>query len=460
MGPRPPDFDEELVRRSPTFRKWMGLLEGETLKYACREFTKGTDDDEERLMRRIMIARRNNIRDHKALLKARELSYKKQQHHQRVVVEERRKPFSSTTSPLLGAATATSQDASLDIGDEGTTIITVTNNVSQPWLEGNNKDTITNGPGTVENDLDLQPQKQNLEDDEEQQQLNNNLIRRRRRPSTFFSDAELAQEMDIAAVVATRSYRTWLKLPEGAEFLYNQKYIKGRDGHDWLLRKNIWRRMRYRRDNKKMMEEMLQDGTTTTTDRQRCSPRSSSTIDTATVGISMNNASQSMDADVRNNLHHQSNIHGAISTASHIVDQALLTTPAVVTAGMNLHHDDQDATTAAAVATAASILGGGTGTDHDIAAVEAAVAAAESYAISPYVHNPLDATDASTDTGLGLALDAAARLAAAATASSAVGVIGVVDGSTLEAATEDAVVLAAATAAAAAAATAADTTHL
>jgi len=37
---------------------------------------------------------------------------------------------------------------------------------------------------------------------------------------------------------------------------YNQKYIKGREGHDWLLRKNIWRRMRYRRENKKMVEEL------------------------------------------------------------------------------------------------------------------------------------------------------------------------------------------------------------
>jgi hypothetical protein len=37
---------------------------------------------------------------------------------------------------------------------------------------------------------------------------------------------------------------------------YNQKYVKGRDGHDWLLRKNIWRRMRYRRENKKMVERL------------------------------------------------------------------------------------------------------------------------------------------------------------------------------------------------------------
>ena len=44
---------------------------GERLRYACREFIKGQEDDEERLMRRIMIARRNNIRDHTVLKQAR-----------------------------------------------------------------------------------------------------------------------------------------------------------------------------------------------------------------------------------------------------------------------------------------------------------------------------------------------------------------------------------------------------
>lgn len=52
MGPRPPDFHEELIRQSPTFLKWSKLQEGETLKYACREFMKGRGNDEERLMRR------------------------------------------------------------------------------------------------------------------------------------------------------------------------------------------------------------------------------------------------------------------------------------------------------------------------------------------------------------------------------------------------------------------------
>lgn len=73
MGPRPRDFDEELVRRSPTFRKWENLMPGAKLRYACREFVKGQGDDEERLMRRIMIARRNNVRDHQALKWARRM---------------------------------------------------------------------------------------------------------------------------------------------------------------------------------------------------------------------------------------------------------------------------------------------------------------------------------------------------------------------------------------------------
>jgi hypothetical protein len=74
MGPRPADFDEQLVRQSPTYLKWSALADGEKLRYACREFIKGHGDDDERLMRRIMIARRNNIRDHETLKKARRQS--------------------------------------------------------------------------------------------------------------------------------------------------------------------------------------------------------------------------------------------------------------------------------------------------------------------------------------------------------------------------------------------------
>lgn len=92
MGPRPADFDEALIRQSPTFMKWMQLETGQKLKYACRDFVKGNGDDEERLMRRIMIARRNNIRDHETLKKARKqqrsLQQQQVQHRSGCTVEE------------------------------------------------------------------------------------------------------------------------------------------------------------------------------------------------------------------------------------------------------------------------------------------------------------------------------------------------------------------------------------
>jgi hypothetical protein len=172
MGPRPADFDESIVRQSPTYQKWQTLDEGDSLRYACRVFVKGHGDDEERLMRRIMIARRNNLRDHDALKRAR-------------------------------AATTI---------DEPEPII---------------KEPESKKP-------------------------------KRRKTSTTL-DEQVVQEMDVAAVEATRSYKTWQKLEDGKEFIYNQKYIKGKPTHDWLLRKNIWRRMRYRRENKKMVQAMSSD---------------------------------------------------------------------------------------------------------------------------------------------------------------------------------------------------------
>lgn len=179
MGPRPADFSEELVRHSPTFVKWEGMQVGEKLRYACRDFIKGHDQDEERLMRRIMIARRNNLRDHAILKQAR----KKQDEP----AEEK-----------------TDESAS----------------------------TATGGIMTTQ---------------------------RKRRPASSFSDSQVAREMDVAAVEATRSYRAWMALPDGAEFVYNQKYYKGRPNQDWLLRKNIWRRMRYRRENKKLVTRLRED---------------------------------------------------------------------------------------------------------------------------------------------------------------------------------------------------------
>ena len=67
MGPRPEDFNEELIRQAPAYKKWEALTLGDSMKYACRNFVKGCGDDEERLMRRIMIARRNNLKDHNVI---------------------------------------------------------------------------------------------------------------------------------------------------------------------------------------------------------------------------------------------------------------------------------------------------------------------------------------------------------------------------------------------------------
>jgi regulator of RNase E activity RraB len=164
MGARPTDFDEDIVRQSPTYIKWQSMGEGEKLRYACRDFVRGHGDDDERLMRRIMIARRNNLRDHDTLKRAR-----------------------STTV-----------------------------------------ESIKKG--------------------------------KQRKVGSGMSDHQVEVEMDIAAVESTRSYKAWQLLEEGKEFVYNQKYVKGKDGHDWLLRKNIWRRMRYRRENKKMVEKLKDDG--------------------------------------------------------------------------------------------------------------------------------------------------------------------------------------------------------
>jgi hypothetical protein len=235
MGPRPADFDEDLIRQSPTFAKWMKLTTGEKLKYACREFVKGRADDDERLMRRyvcrcvalqlpscilsssslprwsgprltpsffcllricsfvyyeqqqhnnsIMIARRNNLKDHGILKQARKL---------------RPRPFASsstttmirpTTPALLAAAVAAATAPSP--------------------------------------------------------------------PPPSYSDAQVRAEMDVEAVRKTRSYRHWETLRPGETFLYNQTYVKGQKDHDWLLQKNIWRRMRYRRENKRIVQDLV-----------------------------------------------------------------------------------------------------------------------------------------------------------------------------------------------------------
>ncbi len=215
MGARPHDFDEKLVRESPTFKKWEKLPEGANLRYACRDFIKGHGEDEERLMRRIMIARRNNLRDHEILKQARA----------QLEQEEMQRKRSSSTSGSTGGGE--------NKDDEGN------------GESGNNANQSTNGEGEKVPSI----------------LLSSSGRTKRRRCATAHSmtDEELRSEMDVPAIEATRSYKAWVALPLGKEFTYNQKYIKGREGHDWLLRKNIWRRMRYRRQNKVIVDKLKHD---------------------------------------------------------------------------------------------------------------------------------------------------------------------------------------------------------
>lgn len=267
MGPRPADFDETIVRQSPTFCKWQTLEEGERLRYACREFVKGHGDDEERLMRRIMIARRNNLRDHETLKKAR-------------------------------AATTQEEDD------------------AAAMLNG--------GGGEVVAAVTMQHHSQEKKP-------------KRRKISTTVDD-QVVKEMDVAAVEATRSYRAWHALDDGKEFVYNQKYIKGKPTHDWLLRKNIWRRMRYRRENKKMVQALV--GT-----------------DGEEVGVNItdsnnnmnNNNGGSLAMKPEMNASDQADNDAANTVAADIVDDALLASAAAAADKVqNIHRSVVEAAVAAA----------------------------------------------------------------------------------------------------------------
>jgi hypothetical protein len=350
MGPRPADFDEEVIRQSPTFLRWMQLETSQKLRYACREFVKDHGDDEERLMRRIMIARRNNIRDHETLKRARR--------------QTKTTPgSSSSTGGAEAAAAAAASKAAANIASAAAA-------AAAAAAEESN--------------------------------------RRSRRPPSSFSDSQVEKEMDAPAVAATRSYRSWLGLPEGAEFVYNQKYIKGRDGHDWLLRKNIWRRMRYRRENKKMVERLKDAG-------ELVMPQPHQQLKQEQV--------MAGDLVLPGQGGDQSASAGATIAKQEPMD-IIDTKDGIINASTdsntnnNDHNDgtmddddnvpNDDAATHAAAAAAA------TG-DHlaDLDAVEAAVAAAETFGKSAgldmsHVNNPLEAAVAQA-----AALDAAAQLAAA-----------------------------------------------
>jgi hypothetical protein len=213
--------------------------------------------------------------------------------------------------------------------------------------------------------------------------------KRRTTPSSggaALTDAQVTKEMDVVAVEATRSYRKWQTLQDGEEFLYNQKYTKGKEGHDWLLRKNIWRRMRYRRENKKMVQSI--QGTVAAAAADHVNEEGEDEVTAA--GI----------------VDHA--LLAANASATSAVEQAQLNAAVAHDAAVVQHHEDHD------------------DDDEDgfavNKAVEAAVAAAEQYVKAESinmaaagvsttdVHNPLEGTTATDE-----ALDAAARLAAAST---------------------------------------------
>mmetsp|Transcript_17689 Transcript_17689/g.29261 ORF Transcript_17689/g.29261 Transcript_17689/m.29261 type:complete len:292 (+) Transcript_17689:98-973(+) len=266
MGPRPADFDEEIVRQSPTFLKWQTLEEGERLRYACREFVRGHGDDEERLMRRIMIARRNNLRDHETLKKAR-------------------------------AATTLDDDGIL-LGEHNTAVT-----------------------------IQQQQQQQQRQLQRQQSQKERKPAKRRKTSATV--DDQVVKEMDVGAVERTRSYRAWLGLEDGKEFVYNQKYIKGKPTHDWLLRKNIWRRMRYRRENKKMVQALAGD-------EDDDEDNTGTTADGLHVVKSEMISSDQADTDAAN------------SVAAGIVDDALLASAAAAADKVDIHKSVVEAAVAAA----------------------------------------------------------------------------------------------------------------
>lgn len=341
MGPRPADFDEEVIRQSPTFLRWMQLETSQKLRYACREFVKDHGDDEERLMRRIMIARRNNIRDHETLKRARRQT----------------KPTPGSGGSSIGTAEAAAAAAA---SKAAANIASAAAAAAAAAEESN---------------------------------------RRSRRPPSSFSDSQVEKEMDTPAVAATRSYRSWLGLPDGAEFIYNQKYIKGRDGHDWLLRKNIWRRMRYRRENKKMVERLKDAGELVMPQpHQKQKQEQTMSGESGQGGDQSALKQESMDiADSKDGI-----ITANTSSNSNNNDHNDTTM------------DDDDNVTNDDMATHAAAAAAATG-DHlaDLDAVEAAVAAAETFGKSAgmdmsHVNNPLEAAVAQA-----AALDAAAQLAAA-----------------------------------------------
>lgn len=222
LGPRPKDFDEVKVRTSPTFQKWMALQPGQDLRYACREYVKGFDDDEERLMRRIMIARRNNLKDHATLKRARDNG-----------------GGGGGAVDGSGSSTGDIKQHPHSPAPAPSSRSTKRRQKNQKYRQSKEEDEATGEVVVVLLGNDCRVPKKTRK----KQRINR-------------SDEDIIHEMDMEAVEATRSYQKWAALPNDATFVYNHTFTKGNDGDDWLLKRIIWRRMRYRRQNRDKVYEL------------------------------------------------------------------------------------------------------------------------------------------------------------------------------------------------------------
>ena len=253
-----------------------------------------------------------------------------------------------------------------------------------------------------------------------QETENTNVAKRRRcvTSHSLMTDDELRREMDTPAIEATRSYKAWMSLPNGHEFTYNQKYYKGREGHDWLLRKNIWRRMRYRRHNKSMVEKLKND----------------IVVDNGIPAVSNLSAVHSRVPDVYNTA---AAVNEAAVTATQIVDHTLLAAGPVTESSRIPENSSEDNLHAAVVEAAVAAVAAAEsyvnqareseGTEIMTSYNDVKNEDSENVGIAPSVHNPiisdqatnvLDEHHTHTPNPLvsftGEALDVAAKLAAAA----------------------------------------------
>ncbi len=203
-------------------------------------------------MRRIMIAHRNNLKEHAVLKRAmREADAARAAEGGGLAAEgnSSTQPGRRNAGDATTAATEGGQNDDDDVDDDripdGTTKMAHATSASSPPAYASSS--TFNGK---KDDNDAPPPSSSSSSSS----LGTGMERTRRMyggsSAPPKSDEDILREMDVDAVETTRSYRRWTACPDGTTFTYNHTYVKGVEGHDWLLRKNIWRRMRYRRENR------------------------------------------------------------------------------------------------------------------------------------------------------------------------------------------------------------------